>query len=214
MPARLIRCAFLAASLVFLIAGCTHVPRSAARKYAAAPKIENPLVGQAQTGVPGYTREAEAVVFGGFDGRQLCFQGHNEQSPAEATRTRYSLSILNTDEVDFRHAPTLKTSIVQVLGSESRLVPVTREVQDTVRDSRGNTVATVSRQVQELETHYQTQVQICFPGPQEVLTAEARYMVLLREAASRSMFGIPAQRSSWVWRFPASEVASPPLASR
>lgn len=205
-------------SVVFLVVGCKHGPASAAQKYAAAPTIENPLTGKAQTQIPGLTSEPDMVMFSAFDRKQICFEGGNHQSPGEATGTRYSLRFLNTDEVDLKNAPTLKTSVVRVLRSQSQLVPVTRTVQDTVRDGRGNTIGTVTRQVQEMETHYETQVQICFVGPEQALTPDARFMVLMREtsaAVASTTWGIPMRpRSSWVWRFPAAQNASTPVASK
>jgi hypothetical protein len=207
----------LASLFVLAVAGCKHVPQSAARKYSAAPRIENPLLGQAETRIPGLTSEPEAFLYSSFQNQELCFEAQNTQSPAEATSTRYSLRFLTTDEVDLKNAPSLKTSVARVLSSTSQLVPVTKTVQDVVRDAHGNTVATVSRQVQELETHYETQLRLCFPGSQQALTADARYMVLMREsgAAAASMWGIPMRpRSSWVWRFPAADSAPLTSASR
>jgi hypothetical protein len=199
------------ASLVLLAAACAHAPQSAARKYAAAPTIQNPMLGKAQPNVPGMTSEGEAFMFSAFDGQQICFDGANHQSPAEATGTRYTLRFLTTDDVDLKNAPTLSVSAVQVLDSQSHLVPVMRTVEDTVRDRDGNVVATVSRQVQEMEPRYDTQLRICFPGPQQALTADARFMILLREVGHRGAFGIPMRpRSSWVWRFPAADTAGAP----
>jgi hypothetical protein len=209
MPARLL----IAALLVFT-AGCTAHGTSASRKYASAPRLENPTVGQAQVGVPGMTNDPVAFVFSAFDGRQVCFDGENTQSPGEASATRYSLRVLNTDDADLSVAPTLKQSVVRVLGSQSTLVPVTRTVQDTVRDRNGNTIATVSRQVQELETEYQTQLRICFPGAPTVLGPQARFMVMLREGATGGGWGFRmGPRPYWVWRFPAADQGPAPVAA-
>lgn len=205
------------ASTFFLFAvGCAHSNASAARKYAAAPRIENPVLGGVVAPLPGLTSTNEALLLSTFDGQQLCFEGANQQSPAEATGTRYALRFLNTDLVDFKTAPSLTTSVVTVLNSTSQLVPVMRTVQDTVRDSSGNTVGSVSRQVQELEPRFETKLRICFPGVSQALSAEARFMVLMREAAAGSrMWGIPTgPRSSWVWRFPKADEVSQHVSSR
>lgn len=204
-------------SVFFLFTvGCAHNNASAARKYASAPRIENPLLGGAGAPLPGLTTTNEALLFSAFDGQQLCFEGANQQSPGEAMGTRYTLRFLNTDAVDFKTAPSLTTSVVTVLGSSSQLVPVTRVVEDTVRDARGNTIGSVSRQVQEMEPRYETRLRICFAGASQALSAEARFMVLMREAQAGSrVWGIPTgPRSSWVWRFPKADEVSQPVASR
>lgn len=201
----------LVAGLTFLSLGsaCVHAPVNAQKKYAAAPRITNPLQGNAEQ-LPGLTSEGEAFLYHSFNGQELCFQASNTQSPAEVTGTRYALRFLNTDEVDLQKAPGLKTSVAKVLNSSSQLVPVTRTVQDTVRDANGNTVATVSRQVQEMETHYETQMRLCFPGATQALSASARYMVLTRESDQTRVWGIPMRpRSAWVWRFPAADEPMP-----
>jgi hypothetical protein len=198
----------LTAAALVLATACAHGPVSANRKYAAAPRIENPLLGRANP-VPGMTSMPEAFIFTSFDPRQICFDDQRStQSPAEATATQYSLRFLLTDDADLKTAPTLKGGVVQVLNSSSTLVPVRRTVKDTIRDEHGNTIATVDREVQELETHYQTQLRVCFQNPQQALTADARFMVLLREVSNRGSWGIPmGPRPAWVWRFPAADVA-------
>lgn len=188
------------------LVGCKHAPQSASRKYADAPTMENPLTGKVTVGIPGMTSMNEMFSLSAYDAQNICFDGNNTQGPVEAMGTRYTLAFLNTDDVDFKNAPSLRTSVVQVLNSQNELVPVTRTVQDTVRDARGNTVATVSRQVQELETHYQTQLRVCFPAPGQALTPQAHFMVMLREVQKASTWGIPGgPRSAWVWRFPAAD---------
>ena len=208
----------LATAFVFVLftVGCAHGGASAAKKYAAAPRIENPLLGGAGAPLPGLTTTNEALLFSAFDGQQLCFEGANQQSPGEAMGTRYSLRFLNTDAVDFKTAPSLTTSVVTVLNSTSQLVPVTRVVQDSIRDGRGNVIGSVQRTVQEMEPRYETRLRICFGGASQALSAEARFMVLMREAqAGTRVWGIPTgARSSWVWRFPKADDVSQPVASR
>ncbi len=152
----------ITAAALVLATACAHGPVSANRKYAAAPRIENPLLGRASP-VPGMTSMPEPFVFSSFDARQICFDDTGStQSPAEATATQYTLRFLVTDDVDLKNAPSLKGGQVQVLNSSSTLVPVRRTVKDTIRDEHGNTIATVDREVQELETRYQTQLRHSF----------------------------------------------------
>lgn len=191
-----------------ILMSCAHGSGgSASRKYAQAPRIENPLSGNAQVGVGGMTETPDAMAFTAFDGHHLCFEGGNRLSPGEASSSSYSLKFLDTDEVDLKHAATL-LGVVRIINSQSQLVPVTRTVQDTVRDARGNKVGSVDRQVQELETHYQTQVQVCFPEPQQALTMQSRFMVLLKEGAARTWGIAMGPRPSWVWRLPAADNAA------
>lgn len=198
----------IAAAVLVVFAGCKHAPMSASKKYASAPRVENPLLGAPAQAVPGFTSENELFAFSTADQSQLCFDGNNTQAPAIATATKYSLRFLETDEVDLKNAASLKQAVVTVVASKSDLVPVTRTVQDTVRDSSGRVVATVDRTVQELEPRYQTQLRLCFTGPAQALTQEAKYMVLLREESNRGSWGIPMKpRASWVWRFPAADDA-------
>ncbi len=206
----------ITAAALVLATACAHGPVSANRKYAAAPRIENPLLGRASP-VPGMTSMPEPFVFSSFDARQICFDDTGStQSPAEATATQYTLRFLVTDDVDLKNAPSLKGGQVQVLNSSSTLVPVRRTVKDTIRDEHGNTIATVDREVQELETRYQTQLRLCFQNPQQALSTDARFMVLMREVSTRGSWGIPmGPRPAWVWRFPAADVMpAAPVASR
>lgn len=186
-----------------LLTGCVHRPVSARAKYALAPRLANPLLGVPQVGLPGLTNERQAFVFSGFDGRQLCFDAANEDSPVDTLATPYSLRFLNTNDANLKTAAALRQPAVEVLHSESMLVPVTRTVEDTVRDSHGNTIGTISRQVRELAPIYRTKFRLCFGGLERALTPQARFMVLLREEVGGGWMR-PA-RPSWVWRFPAAD---------
>ena len=137
-------------------------------------------------------------------------------APPEVSLARYSLMFLSAAEEEPKQAPTLKVTQTEVLDSQSQLVPVTRTVEDKMRDSQGNIIATVSRQVQGLETIYQTDFRICFANAQPMLTSSSvRYMLLRRDGGNTGAFGIPLKpRATWVWRFAGGEEAEPPVASR
>jgi hypothetical protein len=199
----------LLASLFLLSSSACVV--SASQKYARAPRIANPLDERVTEPVPGMANTREPLALTTFDGTHLCFEGNNSQDPGAATATRYSLRFLETDAIDFQHAPGSTASRVRILQSSSELVPVTRVVQDTVKDGRGAIIATVQRQVQEMERQYQTQLQVCFSDVKPALSPDARFMVLFNDdSLPRGAWGIPmGSRSAWVWRFPKADSAPP-----
>ncbi len=180
---------------------------SANKRYARAPSIENPLAGPVNP-VAGYSSTGEPIELSSFNGTDLCFEGMN-RAPAPAVQAeRYSLAMLNKDEIDLKGSPTARVFRIEVLNAESRLVPGMRLVQDTVRDGSGRTIATVERQVATVETEYKTDYRLCFSDAGKVLSNDSRYLVLMREVPS-SGFGIPGRRPSWVWRLPAARNVEP-----
>ncbi|MBX7116960.1 MAG: hypothetical protein K1X64_21725 [Myxococcaceae bacterium] len=180
---------------------------SANKRYARAPSIENPLTGPVNP-VAGYSSTGEPIELATFNGNDMCFRGTNHRPAPENQAQQYSLVVLNKDEIDLKGSPTARAVRVDVLNADSRLVPVTRTVQDTVRDGSGRVIATVDRQVQTMETAYTTDYQLCFSDAGKVLTNDSRYLVLMREVNGGFTWGIPSTRPSWVWRLPAARTVA------
>jgi hypothetical protein len=161
-----------------------HLMSASAYKDAlkSAPVIPNP----AKTGVATDTvvvgNDGVAYQMSVYSAKEACFDAQLPEAPAAVQGSSFELQALQKAEDDRGKAPKQLSSSIRVLESSNELVPVTKRVTDTIRDSSGRVVATQDRQVQELERHYKTQARICFAKP-ALITPDTRYLVMVPTAS-------------------------------
>ena len=164
-------------------AGCTLflIPMMERRAFRAelekAPVIPNPastgqIDNQMITGADGTTYRLAA-----WSAQGACFDVVENLSPRESQRMGFVLQGYLTPEDKDEQVPTLKSAPPRVVSSSSRQVPVRRTVQDTTRDAEGRIIATTDRQVTDIETVFETELEVCFAQPQ-VITQQTQWMVL------------------------------------
>ena len=144
---------------------------------ATAPEIENPATTGTITDVTVTGNDQVAYKLSSYTPQELCIDAATDDSPAQVQSFGYELSALKDAEQDRDKVAKLRSANVKVLRSSSQLVPVRRTVTDTIRDGSGRVIATQERQVQELETRWDTDVRICFANP-TTITADIHFLVL------------------------------------
>ena len=164
-------------------AGCTLflIPMMERRAFKAelekAPVIANPastgqIDNQMITGADGTTYRLTA-----WNERAACFDVVENLSPRDAQRMGFVLQGYVTPDDKDEQVPSLKSAPPRVVTSSSRQVPVRRTVQDTTRDAEGHIIATTDRQVTDIETVFETEIEVCFAQP-HVVTQQTQWMVL------------------------------------
>lgn len=162
-------------------AGCFWIPALQARAFKQelerAPVIPNPATtGQVDnsmiTAADGTTYRLTA-----FNAQAACFDVVENLNPRAAQRLGFALQSYVTAEDKDDTVMTQRAAPVRVVASQSHQEPVQRTVHDTMRDSSGQVIATTDRQVTEMVTVYETELEVCIAQPR-VITAQTGWMVL------------------------------------
>jgi hypothetical protein len=189
-------------------AGCTLflVPMMRGRAFkeelAKAPVIPNPastgqIDNQLITGADGVTYRLTA-----WNEQAACFNVVDNVSPREAQRMSFVLQGYLTPEDKDEQVPALRSAPPRVLSTSSRQEPVQRTAHDTTRDAQGQIIATTDRQVTEMVTVFETEMEVCFARP-TVVTQQTQWMVLRDNSGGRN-------GSYGVWKLYDPNAPTPP----
>jgi len=152
--------------------------RAAVKKtLETAPEVSHPVVHKSVEEVPTVGSGGTQFRIVSYDGQQACFDFVGHASPEQVQLATYRLLSFRTSEETIESVPAQEGGVATVTQSQRELRPVVRNRTETIRGRDGQVIATVEKQVTELEPFYTTAASLCFPQP-AVVTAESRFLMV------------------------------------
>jgi hypothetical protein len=144
---------------------------------ATAPEVGHPVATKSVENVPAKGSRGTQFRMASFAPEQMCFGFVNDSSPEQVQQGTYRLLSFRSPEEPMDKVPVLGNGIATIVNSQRELRPVTRKRTETIRDRTGQVIATVDKQVTELEPFYTTEANVCFAQP-AIITADTRFVML------------------------------------
>jgi hypothetical protein len=152
--------------------------RAAVKKtLETAPEVSHPVLAKTVEEVPSVGTGGTQFRIASFDGQQACFAFVGHASPEQVQQASYRLLSFRTPEETVDNVPAMEGGVATVTQSHRELRPVARTRTETIRGRDGQVIATVEKQVTELEAFYTTAASLCFAQP-SIVTAESRYLMV------------------------------------